>query len=169
MRKDGRPYTNENGYADSSLITDKDAETIRQVGEWIRNNILAAKGVNEHTSYGLKHMLENDTGIYLTNNEFKDAMLLAGFPPVDENELNWRYRIEMVSEVIRNPSPFVAFVKGMRDLSGREDDFRRDMTYDREFPVFADRDIILRYLKDSAACAGAVEAFKRLWKEYQSA
>ena len=47
---------------------------------------------------GIKHLLERDTGIYLTNNEFKDAMLQAGYEPVDPNELNWHYRISKKSK-----------------------------------------------------------------------
>ena len=40
-----------------------------------------------------KHMLERDTDIYMTNNQFKDAMLACGFLPVNERELNWHYCI----------------------------------------------------------------------------
>lgn len=32
----------------------------------------------DYTSYGIKHILQSNTGIYLTNNEFKDAILLCG-------------------------------------------------------------------------------------------
>ena len=47
--------------------------------------------------YGLKHNLQRDTGLYLTNNEFKDAMLMCGYPPVDANKLNWYYCISKKS------------------------------------------------------------------------
>ena len=46
-----------------------------------------------NSSYGLKHMLERDTDIYMTNNQFKDAMLACDFLPVNERELNWHYCI----------------------------------------------------------------------------
>ena len=46
-----------------------------------------------NSSYGLKHMLERDTDIYMTNNQFKDAMLACSFLPVNERELNWHYCI----------------------------------------------------------------------------
>ena len=38
-------------------------------------------------------MLERDTGIYMTNNQFKDAMLACDFLPMNERELNWHYCI----------------------------------------------------------------------------
>ncbi|MBR0060268.1 MAG: hypothetical protein IJP68_02200, partial [Selenomonadaceae bacterium] len=49
------------------------------------------------TSYGLKHYLQDEMDIYLTNNAFKDAMLQCGFEPVDWEELNWVYRISKKS------------------------------------------------------------------------
>ena len=42
-------------------------------------------------------MLERDTDIYMTNNQFKDAMLACGFLPVNERELNWHYCISRKS------------------------------------------------------------------------
>lgn len=61
---------------------------------WIRQNILPRKTpLLSNSSYGLKHMLERDTDIYMTNNQFKDAMLACGFLPVNERELNWHYCI----------------------------------------------------------------------------
>lgn len=56
----------------------------------------------DKTSYGLKHILEHDTGIYLTNNEFKDAMLICGYEPVNPQELNWTYCISKKSPAFEN-------------------------------------------------------------------
>ena len=42
-------------------------------------------------------IFEKDTGLYLTNNEFKDAMLMCGYEPVNPNELNWNYCISKKS------------------------------------------------------------------------
>ena len=96
MIKNGRPYTNENGFTDGALITGREDAVVTAVDGWIRKNIRAGKKVLQgHTSYGMKHLLEHDTGVYLTNNEFKDAMLLAGYRPVNPNSLNWKYRIEL--------------------------------------------------------------------------
>ncbi len=98
MIKNGRPYTIENGSVDDELIstislTDEERLLIKQ---WITDNIKPRKTIlKHHTSYGMKHLLESDTGIYLTNNAFKDAMMLEGYNPVDPNELNWEYRISL--------------------------------------------------------------------------
>ncbi len=94
MLRDGRPYSVENGYVDKGLITDQPYEVRMEVFKWIKENILPRDTVNDrHTSYGIKHILERDTEIYLTNNEFKDAMMMCGYYPADENELNWTYCI----------------------------------------------------------------------------
>lgn len=94
MIKKGRPYSDENGFIDSALITDCLQEEIDTVCNWIKDNIYPRKTpLLDYTSYGIKHILENDTGIYLTNNQFKDAMLLCGYEPVDPDELNWSYCI----------------------------------------------------------------------------
>lgn len=90
MIKDGRPYSVENGSVDDALITSHSKEEINIVCEWIRSNLIRIKTANyDKSSYSLKHSLETDTGIYLTNNEFKDAMLMCEYEPVNPNELNW--------------------------------------------------------------------------------
>lgn len=94
MIKNGRPYSIENGYEDAALITDHSHEEIDLVRNWIDTNIYPRKTpLPDKTSYGIKHIFESDTGIYLTNNEFKDAMQLCGYIPVNPDELNWHYRI----------------------------------------------------------------------------
>ena len=75
MIKNGRPYTNENGWEDKDLISDFTYDEIRSVDTWIRENIRKNRSIYKGgTSYGLKHILQKDTGIYLTNNAFKDAI-----------------------------------------------------------------------------------------------
>lgn len=94
MIKNGKPYSVENGGNDIGLITDHSQEEINLVRNWIDKNIRPRKTpLLDHTSYGIKHILESDTGLYLTNNEFKDAMLLCEYKPVDPDELNWCYCI----------------------------------------------------------------------------
>lgn len=101
MIKNGRPYTNENGAIDDKLITlHDDDEEILVVMKWIKENIFPRKSpLNTSSSYNLEEYMQADTGIYLSNNEFKDAMLLSGFEPVNPNELNWRYCISERSPV----------------------------------------------------------------------
>lgn len=87
---DGRAYTD----GDTELYTDLAPEEQRVVLDWIRRNLKPRKtALMTRSSYGLKHLLEHDTKIYMTNNQFKDAMLACGFYPVDERQLNWNYCI----------------------------------------------------------------------------
>ena len=167
MIKNGRPYTNENGFVDEALITEHSDEEIAAVDGWIRKNVRTGKKIlHGHTSYGMKHMLEHDIGIYLTNNEFKDAMLLAGYQPVNPKDLNWKYRIELTREINDNPSPFFHWARKFEMDATPCGDFVRDMLHDFEFPILAEHDIIARYLGRIGACSGAVEAFEELWREY---
>ncbi len=70
--------------------------------QWIRNNLEARKTVNKiiGTSYSLKHIFEKQTGIYVTNGQFKGAMLACGLIPEPgyESKLNWYFRIKFISK-----------------------------------------------------------------------
>ncbi len=73
-------------------------EDQRAILQWIQSRLYPRKTPNNwHTSYGLKHLLERDTKIYLTNNQFKEAMLMCGFTPVNPRELNWCFRLSSKS------------------------------------------------------------------------
>ena len=96
------PVSAESPMLDDELFTDLSAEDQSNVMRWIKSHIEPTKTVNrKRCSYGLKHWLEADTGIYLSNNQFKHAMLLAGIYPVDEKQLNWMYRIS--ERRLKNP------------------------------------------------------------------
>ena len=87
---------------DYDLLTCLPNEEQDIVLAWIKDNIMPRKTPNYmHTSYGIKHRLQWETGIYMTNNMFKDAMLICGFSPVDTHELNWRYCISEKSPVFK--------------------------------------------------------------------
>jgi hypothetical protein len=45
-------------------------------------------------SYSLKHIYEKDTGNYVTNGQFKGAMIKFGYDPVNPRELNCYYRVK---------------------------------------------------------------------------
>jgi len=69
---------------------------------WIQANVQPRETPLEgHTSYGMKHVLQHRTNIYVTNNQFKEAMLLCGFYPVCIDELNWRYSISKASPIFQ--------------------------------------------------------------------
>lgn len=98
MIRNGRPYTNENGFVDDRLLTSCPESERLIVLDWIRNNIRPRKTpLRSRTSYGMKHILQSDTGIYLSDNQFKHAMMLSGYEPTDPNELNWHYCISKKS------------------------------------------------------------------------
>lgn len=93
--KNGVPWTD----GDEALLTDLSKEEQQVILDWIKENVTPRKGVlHGHTSYGIKHIQEHDTKIYLTNNQFKHAMLLAGYEPYDEHMLNWIYCISKRSK-----------------------------------------------------------------------
>ena len=79
---------------DTKLYTDLTEEEQKTVLHWIRWNVERRGTVNKrHTSYGMKHILQKDTKIYMTNNQFKDAMLECGYFPDDMTQLNWHYKV----------------------------------------------------------------------------
>jgi hypothetical protein len=60
---------------------------------WIIQVIEPAKSYEDQTSYGLKHNFEHEA-FYITNGQFKGAMLSLGYVPKNENALNWEFRIK---------------------------------------------------------------------------
>jgi hypothetical protein len=64
---------------------------------WISNNIKPAKTWWNRSSYGLKHDFERDTEIYVTNGQFKGAMLKAGYEPEFYDELNWGFKARFIN------------------------------------------------------------------------
>lgn len=102
---DGHPVTDN----DNSLLCDLSFETRIKVLAWIKESILPASYINPHrTSYGVKHILERETGIYLTNNQFKDAMLMCGFLPTNRQKINWEYRIKERSPAFKRENERIA-------------------------------------------------------------
>lgn len=170
MIKNGRPYSNENGSIDDGLITSHPDNEINIVKQWIADNIMISEKILSYqSSYGLKHLLQHDTGIYLTNNEFKDAMLMAGYQPVNPNDLNWRYYIVLKRTINDNPSNFFKWAKQYESKNSPIGDFVRDMLGDFDFPTQEDYDVIEDYLTRKNACAEAKKTFKQLWNRYKKA
>lgn len=70
--------------------------------EWIKNMYEPSDKIFSSSSYGIKHVLQGFKGdggkyynLYLTNGEFKGAMLAAGFEPVEHNVINWHFRMKL--------------------------------------------------------------------------
>lgn len=92
--RDNTPMTR----GDTKLLTELPRDKQDIVTDWIAQNILPRKSpLLDSSSYGMKHILQEDTGVYLTNNQFKHAMLLCGYSPVNEHELNWHFCISKKS------------------------------------------------------------------------
>lgn len=76
------------------------AEERDKVLTWLYYNVLPAKTpLYGYTSYGMKHLLEDRTRIYMTNNQFKEAMLYSGFLPANPDVLNWNFYIRKSSPI----------------------------------------------------------------------
>ena len=69
-------------------------QTAAAVNKWIAKNFIPQEKPNyEWSSYELKHALQNGAGIYLTNDQFKMAMLECGFKPCNHEDKNWIFAI----------------------------------------------------------------------------
>ena len=63
------------------------------LNDWIMTRLRSSKArVN---SYGLKHRFKAESGIYVTNGQFKGAMLLAGYDPIEWLEVNWEFHASL--------------------------------------------------------------------------
>jgi hypothetical protein len=60
---------------------------------WITKAMEPAKSYEEQTSYGLKHNFEHEA-FYITNEQFKGAMLSLGYAPKDDNVPNWEFKVK---------------------------------------------------------------------------
>ena len=68
---------------DAALMADLPEDVQRKVSDWIFGKLWKRETPNyDHNSYELKHQIERELGIYLTNNQMKDAMLQEGFTNV---------------------------------------------------------------------------------------
>lgn len=172
MIKNNRPCTIGFKYSgnDVNLITDflktMEEDSIAIVGKWIKENIRKSRNICSSSSYNIKHILEKDVGIYLTNNQMKDALLLAGYYPINPDELNWRYKISLVRDINYNPNPFWIWLKQFSKEDSSFGDFAKDALRDFDFPVFANYEIIENYLKNIPACNEVMITFKQLWAKY---
>jgi hypothetical protein len=53
----------------------------------------ATKADDHQSSYGLKHEYERETKCYVSNAQFKGAMLVAGYLPTKKGEQSWHFMI----------------------------------------------------------------------------
>ena len=87
---------------DTTHLCDLSEEEQEIVLEWLQWNVWPAKNkLDGHSSYGMKHILNNRTGIYITNNQMKEAMWNLGFRPTKINTLNWTFKIKKSSPIFQ--------------------------------------------------------------------
>lgn len=87
---------------DTAHFSDLSEEEQKIVLEWLQWNVWLAKNkLDGHSSYGMKHILNNRTGIYITNNQMKEAMWNLGFRPTKINTLNWTFKIKKSSPIFQ--------------------------------------------------------------------
>ena len=79
---------------DELSVEEKDA-----LQYWIEHAIQTATKVDDnYSSYGLKHEYERETNLYVSNAQFKGAMLVAGYQPVKASEQSWHFTIQPAYE-----------------------------------------------------------------------
>ena len=96
--RQGRSFTNYNPMGDdpAHFLQLREAERTELL-DWIERRMLPRKYMNyRHTSYGLKHIYQHESGNYVSNGQFKGAMITAGFVPDDAEALNPSYAIRKV-------------------------------------------------------------------------
>nr|WP_321498254.1 hypothetical protein [uncultured Methanolobus sp.] len=73
---------------------------VKTIDNWIMENIVPQKGGKKtHASFALKTLFEESSvGFFITNKQFKEAMVRCNFTPVNKNKLNWDFRVSLKSE-----------------------------------------------------------------------
>ena len=99
ITEDGDPVTTAEYPAyslDDDLLSDLSHRQQKDIMLWIEENIRERKTPNEYLhTYRLKHMMQYDIGLYVTDNQFKDAMLKSGYYPIDKYEKSWTFCIAL--------------------------------------------------------------------------
>lgn len=97
----GHPITYNCNSVDKALISDMPKDVQDRILNWIKRDFIKSKTpYMDKTSYGLKHIIQHIDNTYMTNNQFKDAMLICGFKVNDIEELNCHFYISKVSPAI---------------------------------------------------------------------
>lgn len=82
-------------------------EDIVAVDKWIAENVKKSSSRYKITSYGLKHLLQHETGVYLTNNCFKSFMLKNGHTPRNLELVNNTFDIKLPNHPKIDPNMLI--------------------------------------------------------------
>lgn len=92
----------DNGCGKNNLM-DLTEEQRNIVFNWIENRLTKIRNVcYTRTAYGLKHLLETETGIYITTEMFRDAMLRKGFKSKRVSKENYCFNISKHLKEVKN-------------------------------------------------------------------
>ncbi|MCD7810956.1 MAG: hypothetical protein LUG91_03735 [Ruminococcus sp.] len=88
----GHPYS----WVDTELFSAQPPEQQARIIDWIKNELVPAKTKsNPISSNRLKVIMEKQLpGVDISNNAFKDAMLLCGYEPMTVQQFNWLFCID---------------------------------------------------------------------------
>ena len=109
--KDGHPYT---FGGDTKLLSDLSEDDRQTVLYWVATYLRPSKKGDHHSAYGLKHLLHSVTGLYITENQMKDALMMFGFEPMDHLEPHWWYRIKVKKRI--RPGEMLPFPTNERSI-----------------------------------------------------
>lgn len=132
---------------------------------WIKTSFEASrKEYDGGSSYPLKHHFSRECGFYISNAQFKAAMLEAGFPPLDPEKQNWHFKM---TEKI--PDGFYKWcVAKYAKRDSPQGDFARDVKTAHDFPKASTDKVEIRdYMRRKNACKEALAAFEKIWKRYE--
>ena len=94
---------------DPKTFDELSIERQEHVLNWIAANLIQIKSFNYlHSSYGLKHMYQSvfsPEDRYLTNGEFRGAMLKAGFKKSVAADGKWYFNLSNRSPGLSRPKP----------------------------------------------------------------
>lgn len=172
---------------DTDHFGSMDSEEQVKVLAWIRLNCMLGNHTCGCSSYGMKHILEHRTGIYMTNNQFKEAMMLLGFYPEEVNERNWSFYLSGNSPVLKTqkdgrrglPLPtggkvrIPNFYDWMLAKYSGKDNQSGNLAYAMRcemdsWPEENTREANLKYLERRHSSPGIIRAFNACWRRYEA-
>ena len=118
MIRNGRPYTNENGFTDGALITGREDAVVTAVDGWIRKNIRAGKKVLQDINFRIEK--GEMVSIVGKNGAGKSTLsnLICGFISPDAGKillegsdisgLSIKERGEVIGLVMQNPNQMIS-------------------------------------------------------------
>lgn len=99
---DGKVWYSITTQNDDSHFSDLSKEEQKIVMDWLNWNLWPAKSrFDGYTSYGMKHIMEHRTNVYITNNQMKEVMWNLGYRPTKINELNWSFKVKKSSPMFQ--------------------------------------------------------------------